>query len=374
MTDHSKSNIIKIENEDDAWEIFKQALEGGFDDQPDIELEFINWPQIDINLKGPKHKASLTAKNMEGLVELQNTIFRTYALLVHDKLKANALTDSEKERLTITFYISKGSAGILAKLEEFLPVFAKDMAEKVDAKHYVVMVLGAGLLWGGSTVVNTWLQHQKDQFVAEQQTIQKKLDIDDRQFASEQELKRMELLAKAYEHNPQLEQVQENVDAMHTTLLKNFSDANKVSIHGIKHIKNDTIKKIFTKQRVRAIEDRLDGIFRIIKVDSSSIDHFKVKVRNITDGTEVTVTVKNTDIVDKKKKQCLQNAEWSKEPVFMRMNIKRLRGAITSATILNVEKAPEEVINLIKKGKTDIQVSWSPKKGFTYDTPKKKKS
>jgi hypothetical protein len=374
MTEHSKSNIIKIENENDAWEIFRQALEGDFDDLSDIELEFSNWPQIDINLKGPKHKSSLTAKNMEGLVELQNTIYRTYALAAHNKLNANKLTGREKERLTITFRISKGSSEIEAELKKSLSIFAKDMASKMKPKHYIITILGLGLIWGSPAVLNTYLQHQKDLFISEQQTIQKKLDIDDRKFASEQELRRMELLASAYEHNPQLEQVQESVDAMHADLFKKFSDADKISILGTEHIKSETVKKIFTKKRVRAIEDRLDGIFRIIKVDSSSIDHFKVKVRNIADGVELTVTVKNTEIVDRKKKKCLQNAEWSKEPVLMRMNIKRLRGAIVSATILNVEKAPEKVINLINDGITDIKINWSHKKGFKYETPKKKKS
>nr|MBF0221447.1 hypothetical protein [Desulfobulbaceae bacterium] len=367
-------NSIKIKNEDDAWEIFEQALEGAFDEHSNLELVFSNWPKIDIKLKGIKHQASLTAKNMEGLIELQNTIFRTYALAVHSKLNANKLTDDEKENLTITFQISEGSSEVVAELIKTITIFAKDMATKMEPKHYVITVLGLGLMWGGNAGLSTLLQHQKDLFVAEQQTIQKKEEIDARRFASEQEIKRMEILANAYKYNPGLEQVQESVDAMQTTLLKKLSDADEISINAVKDIQSKTVKQIFKKQREKAIDDRIDGIFRIIKVDSSNFEYFKVKVRNIADGAELSVTIKDTDITDKRKKQCLQDAEWSKIPVVMRMNIKRMRGVVVNANILNVEEVPENIIGFINEGQSDIAISWSPSKGFQYITKQDEKS
>lgn len=369
MTD--EINIIKIQNENDAWKIFEQAIEGEFDKETNIELEFSNWPHIDIKLTGVRHKASLTAKNMEGLIELQNTIFRTYALGVHSKLNAGKLTNDEKELLTITFKVSEGSSEIVAELIKTIKIFAEDMATKMEPKHYVITVLGIGLIWGGNAGLSTLLQHQKDLFIAEQQTIEKKAVVDERMFASEQELKRMEILANAYEFNPDLEKMQESVDAMHTTLLKKLSDADEISINDTKHIKADTIKKIFKKQRVQAVEDRVDGIFRIIKVDSSNFEFFKVKVRNIADGTELSVTIKDKDITDRRKKECLQDAEWNKIPVVMRMNVKRLRGVIVSASILNVEEVPEKIINLINEGQSNISINWSTKTGFQYDTTQK---
>ncbi len=371
MNEIDKSQTIKIENENDAWEIFEKALEGEFDDQSDIELTFSNWPQIDIKLKGVKHKASLTAKNMEGLVELQTTLFRTYALTVHNKLNAKNLTNDEKEKLTIIFQVSEGSSDVWAELIKVLSILAKDMTKKLEPKHYVITVLGISLIWGSTATLSTYLQHQKDLFVAEQQTVQKKNEIDERIFASEQEFRKMEILTNAFQYNPQLEQIRESVDAMNANLLQKFSDADEISVQGTKKIKSKTIQQIFKKKRVGAVEDRLDGLFRIIKVDSSTPDHFNVTVRNISDGTIVKITIQDSYVIDKKKKQCLQDAEWSKVPVLLRMNIKRLRGVIVNASILNVEEAPDSIIDLINQGKTDIKVTWSDNKGFQYITKNK---
>lgn len=368
MNEQKAPEQITIASEDDAWNTLARFLNEHIDD--DIELVFKDWPVIEIKMKSNVHKGSLTAKNMAGMIELQKSIFRSYALIIYNDSRISSLTDLEKERLNVVFSISEGSSDIVAKLEDQIDAFAKDMRSKMQPKHYVITALGAGLIWAGYASYGSWLQHNKELFIAEQQTKEKQIEIDARNFVSEQETKRMELLTNAFSVQPKLENIQENVDAARFELFKGLSDADSVSIAGIKDLQGDTIQTILKQPRTSSVEDRLDGIFRIIKVDSSKLDHFGVTLRNICNGEVVTAKVKDTDIIQDRRRVTLQDAEWRKEPLLVQMNIKRHKGRISDAIILRAEKPTDDLLEIINSGATDIKVRWDSKKGFIYDTPK----
>ncbi|MBZ0099266.1 MAG: hypothetical protein K8F30_09285, partial [Taibaiella sp.] len=94
------------------------------------------------------------------------------------------------------------------------------------------------------------------------------------------------------------------------------------------------------KPRELSKEIRLDGAFRITNVDSSDIDGFRIKVKQVSTGRELLVLIPGGHLT-MEQETILASAEWSKLPVYLAINAKELRGQITSATIINVKPIEE---------------------------------
>lgn len=328
-------NQIIIDSEDSAWKVLQLAIANNLPEDG-INLVFENWPIIDIKVIGEKHHASLTAKNMEGLLELQKTINRSYALLVYNSPNSANLKKDEREQLELVFNISPGSSEILAKLEKQLDTFTKGMVEKMEPKHFVICVLSAGLLWTGNTCWSTWLQHQKEIKVIE-------TTKDTRQFASEQEFKKMQLIAQVAGKIPIIQDIKETSEEMYNNVLKSVSTAEMVSIAGVEKIPGETVKKLIKPESVKAKEIRLDGTYRILKVDSSMERKFRVHVLNLDTQENFSAIVQESFVTAGKHKELLQDAEWNKKPVVLQINAKKRKGSISSALIIGVEKAEEKI-------------------------------
>jgi hypothetical protein len=368
-TDPTVPLIITITSDNDAWDVFEKAMNNVFTE--DVELKFENWPILNIVMKSPIHYGSLTARNMAGMIELQNSIYRTYALTVYNTLSLTRLSDDDKNRLALVFKISEGSSDIITFLFDQLESLTQGMKDKMEPKHYLVLVLGAGLIWASYAGYSNWLQNEKDMFLAEQQTKTRRIELDERQFATTEETRRMELLTSAFAVEPKLEQIQETVDETRAAIFKSALDAESITIAGVENVKGTTLKTILSSPRSKSVDDRLDGIFRIVKVDSSKFDYFTVTLRNIDDGVVISAQIKDSDIVEKKKKTCLQEAEWNKRPVLVQMNIKRNKGNIVDASIVKVEQPDATVLKMIDDGITNLSVNWDSSKGFVVNLPKR---
>lgn len=332
-----KDGILEIADEDSAWELITLATQNtDFEEIKEIkEIKFNKWPFVNIDIKGKQYNSSLTAANMRGLVELQNTVYRSYALVHYNSADPRKLTNEEKKELELVFNVSKGSSGITGSLDKALQSLADGMVNVMEPHHYIIIVLGSGLLWAGSTCWRTWMQNQKDIKMAE-------LDAETRSFASQQENERMEIFAKATKERPILSPLQENAEEMYNTVFKSVSDCDSVSVAGVDDIKGDTVRTLTRSTRTKAKEVQLNGAYKILKVDSSKIDTFKVEVHNLESGRVFTATLQDTFVVRGKNKDLLQQAEWGRKPIYLQVNARDLRGSITGATIIGVEEIEDD--------------------------------
>lgn len=366
IRNHGVERII-IRSETEAWSALEKVMNDYFENG--VEITFDGWPEIQIKIHDESYNSSLTAKNMEGLIELQTSIYRIFAQMIYDKLKATHLSDEEKKSLEITFKVSPGCSDILAELKDFMNTLAKGMVTKMEPKHYLTAILSISVIIGGTVCYRSFLQSQQDMYMADLELKDKKIEIQARQYATDAEYDRMELLANAYKIHPQLELIHESSDSSKNVLFKSMSNADSVSIAGVKKINGQDLQKILKKQRSSSIEDRLDGIFKIENVDTSSFEQFKLKFRNIEDGTKVSATINDSDVLKKKMRNILQGAEWQKKPVLLQMNIKRKKGVIVDATVLRVEAVTGELLSLVENGFTDLKIEWDSKRGFVYEPP-----
>lgn len=315
---------VTIRSEADAWRLLKDAIEDRLPEGA-IDIQFSGWPVLEIKLNGAQFDSSLTTKMMESFIDLQKDIYRAYANIFYNRPSGKTLTDIEKRSLEIIVKVSPGSSDLQAQLEKAITTFAKEAVKKMDARHITITILGVALLWTGSSSYRGYLDNQLSIRQVEAQT-----------FSTQADIERMKILAAAADHQPVL--VPATYDAVETynKILKGAARAESVEIAG-RTIPREMTEKLVRAPRSQSQEVQLNGECRILSVDSSKVDHYMVEVR-YQDGSTFAARLEEGLVAEnEKKKVLLQEAEWGKSPIYLKMNGRMLRGEITQATILDVE-------------------------------------
>ena len=150
--------VLQINSDADAFKILKEALEGKFDGE-DLQLNFNNWPCLHLNVKGDRYHSTVTYSMMHSLIDYQKVIYRTYAD-IFNKGNVQSLTQSERKSLEVVFKVEEGSSNLLGDVAGALTEFAKGAVGKMDSKQIILLVLGAGILFGGYHLADTYINNQ----------------------------------------------------------------------------------------------------------------------------------------------------------------------------------------------------------------------
>ncbi|MNE51935.1 hypothetical protein D3C80_1465880 [compost metagenome] len=173
--------------------------------------------------------------------------------------------------------------------------------------------------------------------MAEAQTEEKRELLSSVTEQSKQETARLEMLTRLMIKQPTLEQVGRQAYDTQTEMLKGFSVAEEATVAGLT-VTGEVAHELTTNARRKAAEKRLDGYYRILRVDSSNPDEFKVKVRKHKGGLEFEAIVEDESL-NAERKSVLQHAEWERTVVFLHINAKVLDDDIKQAIVIDVVRS-----------------------------------
>jgi hypothetical protein len=324
---------LTIRSDADAYAFFAKYLDGKAKIE-DVVLE--GWPKLKIRLRGEKFEQSLTPGVMKGIIELQNAINRSYALNKYGIANAGRLTADEREELEIVVKVDKGSTILEIDFQALLTHAATKMIDKMDPITLAVTVVAAGAIWASSTVVKKYLENKKEEKILSAKTESEREYFESMRFMSTQETKRMELLTRVIEKNHELMNVYRHAEDAKTDLLKSMSRADEAEIAGVP-IDSETAKELSANARRQSNEIRLDGMYRILRNDTTDPLAFRVRVRSINNNAVIDASVQDITLTDRTKR-ILQVAEWSRAPVKLGINAKDLDGTIKNAIVVSVEE------------------------------------
>lgn len=320
-----------IKNEGDAFEAIERFLAGG-GFPGGVELE--GWPKLKIRLVGPKFHSSLTPTVMKSFLDLQNLVYKSYAIAQYDTEDTRKLSKEERDELEIEVKVEEGSAIFEIDLQEVLMKFAAKAGETMPPELMVATILGLGVLWAGKTSYTAYLNYRKDIRAAEAKTEEQREVLSSVEAMSKQETARLEILTRLLVSQPKLEHVSRQAYDAKTEMLRGFSTAEEVTVSDVV-VPQDVAQELVTNARRKATEKRLDGYYRITRVDSSNPDEFKVKVRRHKTLEEFEAVVEDTSLTAEKK-EVLQYAEWERTTVFLSINAKEFDGDIKQAVVMDV--------------------------------------
>ncbi|HBQ1170934.1 TPA: hypothetical protein L7K29_000883 [Klebsiella aerogenes] len=304
-------------------------------------ISFAGWPNLTIRLTGEKFNRSLTPSVMKGFVEMQLQINKSYALAKYGVPDVRRLTKEELDALEIEVTVEQGSSLVEVNIDGFLTKLTQELVGKMNATEIVFTVLGAAVIWGGVTVFKRFLDNRKDTRLAEISKEGEKEHLRTMQIMSEQETKRLQVIAEMIAEKPLLDNMDRMSYDAKTQMVKSFVRSDTAQIDGVT-IDSEMAKELVTNARRRSVEMRIDGIYRIEEVNNTDPESFKVKVRSIQTDQRLTCVVQDIFLDESGNKEALQKAEWERKPVHLSINAKHVDGDIKSAIILYVKDIKPE--------------------------------
>lgn len=327
-----QNNLITISSEEDLFAVLgKYITTGHIADNIDIT----NLPPLRIRLIGEKFDQSLTPNVMKGFVEMQNYINRTYRLVKYGDVDTKALSKEEREALQLQIKVEKGSSLVDVSFDGLWTQIGQ-LIGKMSGTEAIITILGCAAIWGTATGIKHFLDNRKEVRLSEIKKESERENLKTLEVMSAEETKRTEIMAKLVMRNPVLENVDRQAYDAKTSLFKSLSSTEEVEIGGLV-IDTEIASELIKNARRRSSEIRLDGIYKLEQVNSSDPNLFKVKVRNVNNGTQFEAIVQDQFLTGNQNKLLLMQAEWDRKAVKLSINAKILDDKIKDATILSVD-------------------------------------
>lgn len=330
---------ILIKNEDDAIKVLEAYYSGGVPDDKLIDFEFSGWPSLDVRLVGDKYNGTITPTVMAGFIELQKEVYRTFAYAKYGSFNTNKLTQKERNELELRVSVKEGSSKFNIDFQALLVSFMENSMSKLTGKQIVYTVLPIALMFAGNTAYKSFLEdrknlrsHELELRKEDNNAKEKKALVDAMTFMSEQEIIRLEIMNKIIDSNSYSANVKAHAQNAHIELVKSFKKADTIEIADVV-LDTDEMKELIKNAKKEFNQVRLDGTYRILTVDSSESEIFKVKVINTITDRHFTALVRD-ETLQSEYKAIIKNAEWSKKRVDLAITAKEFNDEIKEAVII----------------------------------------
>jgi hypothetical protein len=327
MSTEKLDQLISISSEKDAFKYLQMALDQQLGDRP-ISIEFKNWPILTISLEGKGYDSTITCHMAEALVELQHAMNRTYARVVRGSGNPNVLTLEQKRTIEFKAKVEKGSSLISVDLGEFATALTTGLVGKMDGTQLVMVTLGTAVVAGSVVAYKAFLKHRSEDRKVELET-QVRIGL------SQEETNRHTVLAQVMAAQPRLESTRQDFDDARHRIVKSVGDANTLKVQGVE-LSRVEAKAMASTPRSISEDVQLNGHYRIDKLDWTKVGEVRISVWSTDQSLEFTAKL-NTETMTDAQKDKLKGAEWDRGRLHLQVNATKLRGEITTATIVGVE-------------------------------------
>jgi hypothetical protein len=336
---------IHLGTEDEAWELLRRLVDGEIELESLPKLTLGEWAKIDVYVAEERYDSAITPYMMQGWVDLQRSIYRAYALAVSGKPDGKKLSDADKDQLELIVEVKSGSSDQTVDIQELLTKLGLAMVEKMEPVHALIALTVVALTWGGTTVTKAWLQSRKEVKLAEIEQLKSESAIKAQIAALEKiaevagvDRDRVKLLTDARAVVPVIADIEDEANKGREALVHHVTKQDAV-VNGVP-VSAEAGQSITRKTRLEASDVRLDGLYKIRKVDTTVATGFRVHLADPT-GKELVGDVAEvmTTLEDRK---VIRDAEWDKTPVFLQITAKERRGVYADAVIVSARKYDPE--------------------------------
>lgn len=326
---------IVITSEEDAYRVLQMARDGQI--QPYGNIVFQGWPTLNLYLQGEKFHQSITPTVMRGLLEFQKGLYQSYAAAKYNH-PTKRLSEDEKKALEIRVDVKDGSSDLDINYQELAVELMKQLVGKMEPIHIVVTVVSIAVLYFGNSAYRSYLEHRREIRSKEVSDETQRQELEATKFAGVQETERMKIMASLVSSDHRLGNISRLAHEAHTEVVKSMAAGDSSKIDGIP-LTPDMAESLTRNAKRKSSEVRLDGIYRLIKLDWTDPLKFKVRVFNVESGLQLDAEVQD-DSLTGKYKEALREAEWSRAPVSLKINAKLLGDQYRDATVIAAEPAP----------------------------------
>lgn len=157
-------NVAVINDIGDVTNLLKGLVENPSDDL-DFQIHVQNLPSLEIYLVGDKFNNSITPSIMQGIIELQKSIYRAYMLAKYGNYNLQTLNQHERRVLELKVIVNPGSSDVIIKLfETFDNLFGLINGMENKQKYIIILTILAMIASGvGWLYFDSYLEHKAEQ-------------------------------------------------------------------------------------------------------------------------------------------------------------------------------------------------------------------
>lgn len=310
---------IVIRSEDDAYAVLEQAMQDKIG--PYQTIKFEGWPTFHLYLKGDKFERSLTPTVMKSLIEFQRGIYQAYAAAKFGN-SGKRLSEEEKDELELTVKVNPGSSDLGIDFGDVAGKLVEQLGGKMTGNEMLIAVVSIAVLWFGSSAWSSFLENRKELKMKEIGDETQRATLDALKFTSEQETARAKIMADLAKQDDRIAEIERIATNTHTEVVRAMATAAYARVEGTE-VAPDVAEYLTRNPRRTSNDVRLDGQYRLLKLDWSDPDAFKVKVFNVHTGLHLDATVQD-DTLSGRYKDALREAEWSRAPINLHITARAL--------------------------------------------------
>lgn len=274
-----------------------QALTELMDNDNSNELPLINFNKLQplhVKLTGENFQKSLTASVMQGLLDFQEGIYRSYCHLQYGSTNLRHLKEYEKKQLEIIVIIDFGCTDLLVDLKEIFNSF-KELLTDMESKHKLIAISAICLTvlsgYGIANYKDYALEIAEKNKELELKQIENNKEIELKKIESDNLLKSQENMIKSFEKG------QESDDKTDTEEQGKQTTENITSQLQLINPPSDEIARVIETvrneyQEVEVVTDIVDDSVR--KFLHSTIEADRVEYNHVFNATG-TMVKKMTD-------------------------------------------------------------------------------
>lgn len=315
---------VIVRTEEDAWRLLQQAVDGGGFPES-IRLRFDGWPSFRLDVKGRDWNSTVPTRVMPSLLDVQKDINRVYASIQYSEPNLRRLREDEKDDLEIVVKVKKGSSIFNADLWHQFTKMAEAAVGRMNGSEIVLTVVGVALTIAAPVMFKSWLSSRQQQ-----------REIDSRLELSREETARLRVMAEAMRQQPVVESARADADATNSKLLKSTKTGDVMEIGGVA-VSSEEAREVAQSERDRSQEVQLEGDFAILGNRTDRGDGFRITIRRMSDGLTFGADVPLE--LPHEQQKTIQEAEWSKNLVWLSLEADMLRDSITRATVVSARSS-----------------------------------
>lgn len=330
MPDSNKSaevaELLPIENESQAFVLLQQALRDEYEGR-NVALDFRGWPVVALKLTGDGYDSTINTETAQAIVDLQHALNRAYARAVHHA-NARSLTAEEKRDIGLKAKVEQGSSIIKVDLGDAVEKLGTALVGKMTSTEIIITVLGVATIIGSVAVFKNWMGSRNEAQKVDAQT-KRELEL------SAQETNRLRIVTEAMTRQSLLSHVESDFGDVRREFLRGAADAKMVSLQSVS-MTGDDARSLAQTPRSASEDVQLNGHYIIEKVDFQLAEIYRITLNSLDNHGQFVATLRPGPL-HPDQRELLQAGAWNRQRLYMQVNGTKLRGEITTASIVNVE-------------------------------------
>lgn len=329
--------LFTVSSEDDAFKYLEVALDDIANGRRAPELKLEGWPHLSIHLPATAHHSSITPSMMEAIIDYQNAIYRTQRLLDDWVIDLRSLSEQDRRLYELEVVVSEGSSEYDIDLTAIVTKLGGELIARMSPELALIGIITLAAIFAARSVWLAHIQARVDRRKDEVSLEERKAFLASQQFMGEQETKRLELLMRAKQAVPLMDDVDELAADGRQALVRGLAANGGGDVQGIP-MSAELASELTRSMRQTAREEEITGVYEVKVVDTTLSDGFRIRLQDIGTGEEFFASLLDR-MVSEEHHTAVRRAEWDKAPIRLRIRARRLRGKIVDAVILETAQA-----------------------------------